>query len=117
MSTIRGKLLVYFLVFLVLFQVTAISIFVSSNKLTNTYHSSFQRFLLLNSISQQADELYTFARTFVGESEPNRVPEFYQLKDELVKEKEKVRSEEHTSELQSRGHLVCRLLLETKNKK
>src|SRR5690625_897031 len=26
------------------------------------------------------------------------------------------RSEEHTSELQSRGHLVCRLLLERKNK-
>src|SRR5690625_7673795 len=25
------------------------------------------------------------------------------------------RSEEHTSELQSRGHLVCRLLLERKN--
>src|SRR5439155_21963287 len=27
-----------------------------------------------------------------------------------------MRSEEHTSELQSRGHLVCRPLLETKNK-
>src|SRR5439155_23867661 len=27
------------------------------------------------------------------------------------------RSEEHTSELQSRGHLVCRLLLEKKNEK
>src|SRR5439155_20464180 len=27
---------------------------------------------------------------------------------------EKARSEEHTSELQSRGHLVCRLLLEKK---
>src|SRR5207253_11261090 len=27
------------------------------------------------------------------------------------------RSEEHTSELQSRGHLVCRLLLEKKNTK
>src|SRR5690625_5602347 len=27
-----------------------------------------------------------------------------------------VRSEEHTSELQSRGHLVCRLLLEKKKK-
>src|SRR5690625_5643892 len=26
-----------------------------------------------------------------------------------------IRSEEHTSELQSRGHLVCRLLLEKKN--
>src|SRR5207245_4825373 len=28
-----------------------------------------------------------------------------------------VRSEEHTSELQSRSHLVCRLLLEKKKKK
>src|SRR5690625_6757175 len=27
------------------------------------------------------------------------------------------RSEEHTSELQSRGHLVCRLLLEKKKRK
>src|SRR5690625_6885889 len=30
---------------------------------------------------------------------------------------EMARSEEHTSELQSRGHLVCRLLLEKKKKK
>src|SRR5690625_6995827 len=29
---------------------------------------------------------------------------------------EPLRSEEHTSELQSRGHLVCRLLLEKKKK-
>src|SRR5690625_5723443 len=28
-----------------------------------------------------------------------------------------LRSEEHTSELQSRGHLVCRLLLDKKKKK
>src|SRR5690625_6854657 len=32
---------------------------------------------------------------------------------ELIRE---ARSEEHTSELQSRGHLVCRLLLEKKKK-
>src|SRR5437660_3109644 len=31
--------------------------------------------------------------------------------------KRAARSEEHTSELQSRGHLVCRLLLEKKKKK
>src|SRR5690625_2338999 len=34
----------------------------------------------------------------------------------IVDDREK-RSEEHTSELQSRGHLVCRLLLEKKNKR
>src|SRR5699024_12207164 len=33
------------------------------------------------------------------------------------KDKQKYRSEEHTSELQSRFDLVCRLLLEKKNKK
>src|SRR5690242_21564283 len=36
--------------------------------------------------------------------------------DELIKSG-KVRSEEHTSELQSHVNLVCRLLLEKKNKK
>src|SRR5207253_7321710 len=32
----------------------------------------------------------------------------------FVSEVNELRSEEHTSELQSRGHLVCRLLLEKK---
>src|SRR3989449_3696402 len=36
--------------------------------------------------------------------------------DELVRARLKYRSEEHTSELQSRLHLVCRLLLEKKKK-
>src|SRR5690554_7605405 len=35
----------------------------------------------------------------------------------LIKRSFLVRSEEHTSELQSRPHLVCRLLLEKKKKK
>src|SRR5690625_6901954 len=34
--------------------------------------------------------------------------------EEELKTAEKARSEEHTSELQSRGQLVCRLLLEKK---
>src|SRR5690625_5822551 len=39
------------------------------------------------------------------------------LEEELELRDQRKRSEEHTSELQSRGHLVCRLLLEKKNKK
>src|SRR2546422_6396328 len=42
-----------------------------------------------------------------------RVNEELQLEEGTVKK----RSEEHTSELQSRLHLVCRLLLEKKKKK
>src|SRR2546429_4860323 len=36
---------------------------------------------------------------------------------ECARKLQRTRSEEHTSELQSRLHLVCRLLLEKKNKK
>src|SRR5690554_7789820 len=39
------------------------------------------------------------------------------LEKEDAKEETTERSEEHTSELQSRPHLVCRLLLEKKKKK
>src|SRR5690625_2885429 len=55
----------------------------------------------------------------------NRLEKKFQLKVHLIDERlttmtaEKTlieRSEEHTSELQSRGHLVCRLLLEKKKK-
>src|SRR5690625_5842659 len=38
-----------------------------------------------------------------------------QTPTEAAEKMRKIRSEEHTSELQSRGHLVCRLLLEKKN--
>src|SRR5690625_1744475 len=47
----------------------------------------------------------------------------YEEKGEKIRQAYKIvengfiRSEEHTSELQSRGHLVCRLLLEKKKKR
>src|SRR2546429_4539084 len=48
-----------------------------------------------------------------------RMPEGFDLYDLRLRQivREKIRSEEHTSELQSRLHLVCRLLLEKKKNK
>src|SRR5439155_5939666 len=43
-----------------------------------------------------------------------RTPQGYWYSSYNYSASEHVRSEEHTSELQSRGHLVCRLLLEKK---
>src|SRR5690625_5406811 len=43
-----------------------------------------------------------------------RLIEYRKFKESAEHLKKKERSEEHTSELQSRGHLVCRLLLEKK---
>src|SRR2546422_3896439 len=44
------------------------------------------------------------------------VPRVEDVEAQLFGVEERVRSEEHTSELQSRLHLVCRLLLEKKKK-
>src|SRR3712207_8495628 len=44
------------------------------------------------------------------------IDEIYQALSSLEKETGKKRSEEHTSELQSRQYLVCRLLLEKKKR-
>src|SRR5690625_6845948 len=60
-----------------------------------------------------ADEIHSFANSsFAGAQMSDilkdNVGENFDLNVVIVA----VRSEEHTSELQSRGHLVCRLLLE-----
>src|SRR5579884_3706939 len=47
---------------------------------------------------------------------PGLAPLIADIRDEL-EDGSGLRSEEHTSELQSRGHLVCRLLLEKKKQK
>src|SRR5690625_6161013 len=50
-----------------------------------------------------------------GTSEPpGRTRQGHPARNARPPGRERQRSEEHTSELQSRGHLVCRLLLEKK---
>src|SRR2546429_6328865 len=65
-----------------------------------------------------------FPYTTLFRSHRRREEEQQKLPDDLPEgitvqhpaEHDRLRSEEHTSELQSRLHLVCRLLLEKKNK-
>lgn len=83
MKTIRGKLVVYFFAIILLFQVTAISIFVSSNELTDTYNDSFQRFLLLNKISRHASELYSTTKSFVNEPNSENSDDYFEIKADL----------------------------------
>src|SRR5437870_7618489 len=60
---------------------------------------------VLSSLPSQPPESLTGIIQFSGEGKPHLTVQADRL---TAKE----RSEEHTSELQSRGHLVCRLLLE-----
>src|SRR5690625_6913595 len=67
-------------------------------------------------VDLSADRRRGFEQRFTGrrQSDPTGRP-FEQIDVEVGLEG--TRSEEHTSELQSRGHLVCRLLLEKKKKR
>src|SRR5437870_13037866 len=58
----------------------------------------------------------TLFRSLAGEEASSHLDADFELVAETFRRfaEDKVRSEEHTSELQSRGHLVCRLLLEKK---
>src|SRR2546422_7785777 len=60
--------------------------------------------------SDQSDEFSA------GDSKSLIIPSQAESIDITLEENTGVRSEEHTSELQSRLHLVCRLLLEKKKK-
>src|SRR5690625_6233963 len=53
-----------------------------------------------------------YADVFEGDDRWKNLPTPKSTKFEWDEDSTYVRSEEHTSELQSRGHLVCRLLLE-----
>src|SRR3989442_4046688 len=52
-----------------------------------------------------------------GECRPGNRCTRHRVVYDAVRMNRQVRSEEHTSELQSRPHLVCRLLLEKKKKR
>src|SRR5690625_5772662 len=69
----------------------------------------FSRFitLLLSLFQVQPSKTFFFERLYVIGSHESGTDGTYPQR----------RSEEHTSELQSRGHLVCRLLLEKKNER
>ncbi|WP_053218524.1 sensor histidine kinase [Virgibacillus senegalensis] len=92
MKSIRTKLIFYFFVFVILFNIVSISIYVSSNTLANSYHSSFERFLLLNSISQSANKLYENTKAYVMEQSEENQAAYYQSRRSMMQEEERLQN-------------------------
>src|SRR5690625_6065637 len=85
-----------------------------SDNLTDLNYDRFQEFETDFSKNSGEPAIYTFK----GDVFQGLEAENWSEKDLAYAESRLfiLRSEEHTSELQSRGHLVCRLLLEKKKK-
>src|SRR5947209_16357191 len=80
------------------------------------YTTLFRSARVENNVAEGPDSLVR--RTFVRRARPRIERDQVDLRRQLVlADQPNERSEEHTSELQSRQYLVCRLLLEKKKKK
>src|SRR2546422_10157618 len=82
--------------------------FFNDTATTEIYTLSLHDALPISGVYRRHDN----QRPPLGGGQQNLQPEVSDYRDRRPK-----RSEEHTSELQSRLHLVCRLLLEKKKKK
>src|SRR5437870_9641787 len=85
------------------------------------YTTLFRSLLMEKELTYLHDELQSPARPFVVILGGAKVSDKIAVINRLIEKADTIiisggmaRSEEHTSELQSRGHLVCRLLLEKK---
>src|SRR3712207_7425685 len=80
------------------------------------YTTLFRAFEVTSQERDALAETFAVFPTFLEESRQtlNRLETFSSRTEPLIRDLQP-RSEEHTSELQSRQYLVCRLLLEKKN--
>jgi len=93
MIRIRTKLILYFIILVVLVNGVAFYLYSSSEQIMREYDRSFQRFLLLNEISQQTNTLVEKMNAYIVEKEPVYLRQFNETNIELRANKKRLDSE------------------------
>src|SRR5690554_4272474 len=121
MFGLKGKTLLFFIIATVLLSGLGVYFFISLNSLMKKVESKFEpkeQTSLLKSLTLDVNTLNNQYLNDTLQLSNEYIDSIILNVDQNIKkiqlESKKVRSEEHTSELQSRPHLVCRLLLEKK---
>ncbi|QGQ45488.1 sensor histidine kinase [Metabacillus sediminilitoris] len=117
MTSIRNKLLVYFLAFVLLFNIVSYAIYFSSSQIVSEYHGSFERFLLFNEISQQSTQVYEKVNAYVVEKDPVFIEEYEDIKKRLQKNNVRLQEDAITGinkeELEKYQRMIKNLLFES----
>src|SRR5690625_1261134 len=116
MKSIRSKLLIFFFIFIILFQVVSISIFISSKKLSKGYEDSFQRFLLLNTLSQLTEELSSQTKIIATDYDTTDMDKYFSLIQETKENQEKLFTlfNENDYQIKNYYNLIGTFILESK---
>lgn len=93
MIRIRTKLLVYFITLVVLVNSVAFYLYDNSEKMMDEYHRSFERFLLLNEISQQTSIVVEKMNAYILRKDSIYYREYIKTSNELRSNKKKLRNE------------------------
>ncbi len=93
MIRIRTKLILYFIILVVLVNAVAFYLYSSSEQIMREYDRSFQRFLLLNEISQQTNTLVEKMNAYIVEKDPAYLHEFNATNKKLRANKKRLDSE------------------------
>ncbi|QCJ40957.1 HAMP domain-containing protein [Bacillus sp. S3] len=96
---IRSKLLLYFIVLVVLLTSVGLFFYNSSEKLVNEYDDSFERFLLLNDISQRTNLITEKLHAYILDKEESYLEDYRKEKVKLINDQKRLYQEMDTSDI------------------
>ncbi|TLS38413.1 sensor histidine kinase [Pseudalkalibacillus caeni] len=90
MIRIRTKIMIFVTVLVLLVNGVTYYLYHSSQQTIDEYHDSFQRFIILNQISQQTSLVYEALNAYVIEKTPGYLSDYRTERKRLLSEKEKL---------------------------
>ncbi|EKN66742.1 integral membrane sensor signal transduction histidine kinase [Neobacillus bataviensis LMG 21833] len=96
---IRSKLLLYFIVLVVLLTSVGFIFYNSSEKLVNEYDNSFERFLLLNDISQRTNVMTEKLHAYILDKEESYLKDYRKEKVKLIRDQKRLYKEMNTNDI------------------
>ncbi|MEH7383816.1 histidine kinase [Bacillus sp. JJ1521] len=81
---IRTKLLLYFMIIFIILNAVAFLFYKSSEKIVSEYDDSFEKFLLLNDISQQVHLVNEKVQSYIVEEEDTFLKEYFRARKQLL---------------------------------
>src|SRR5690625_2292694 len=116
MKSILIKLLIFLFIYITLFHLVSLPIFISSKQLSKAYAHTFQRLLLLNTLSQLTEELSSQTKINANDYDTTDMYKYFSLIQETKENQEKLFTlfNENDYQIKNYYNLIGTFILESK---